>query len=122
MVKKKKKKSNSKRPKGGILASPDLEGKPEAGLRVGMVEAKRETLLGNYCNIALIHHTPLEFCFDFIWSLGDLRLLSSRVITSPQHAKKLYRALGDNIGKYEKEYGVIELEKKDLEDDPGGER
>lgn len=112
MVKKKKKKKREPR-KARIVASPDSDSKPEVEPKVGIIEAKRETLLGNYCNIALIHHSRLEFCFDFIWSLGGMRFLSSRVITSPQHAKKLYKALGDNIDKYEKEYGQITLEKKD---------
>jgi len=108
MAKKKKRKKSGRR-KGGIVALADLEGKPEAGREVGMVEARRETLLGNYCNVALIHHSRLEFCFDFVWALGDVRLLASRVITSPEHAKKVYSALGDNIEKYERRYGKITL-------------
>lgn len=111
MVKKKKKKK-SKIQKVRIIPPADLEDELVAAPKVGMIEAKRETLLGNYCNIALIHHTRSEFCFDFIWELGGLRLLSSRVITSPQHAKKVFRALRENIEKYEEKYGKIKFRKK----------
>ena len=110
MVKKKKKKKLKKLKTTRIL-SADLEHMPEKQAISGIIEARREMLLGTYCNMALIHHTEFEFCLDFIWGLRNQNLLVSRVITSPQHAKKIYRALRENIQKYEDEYGKIHLSK-----------
>lgn len=106
----KKKKKQTKHTESRIVPPVDLETKPEGAPQPSMVDARRETLLGNYCNIALIHHQQLEFCFDFIWATGNQRFLVSRVITSPQHAKKVYKALGDNIEKYEKNHGQITVD------------
>ncbi len=69
--------------------------------------AKNEVLAGDYCNIALLHHTEREFVMDFIFAIANQHSLVSRVITSPQHMKKIYEVLGDNIKQYEKKYGEI---------------
>lgn len=66
---------------------------------------------GVYSNLALITHSSAEFILDF------LRLLPgkpqpkvvSRVVLAPEHAKRLLMALQDNIAKYERSYGQIDL-------------
>ena len=89
------------------------EGISERTVISGIIRASNEGLLGNYSNFALIHHTRFEFVFDFILALNDQNILASRVITSPQHAKKLHEALGANIAKYEEKYEKIILGKED---------
>jgi hypothetical protein len=66
-----------------------------------------EKLAGSYCNIANISHTKREFIVDFFFAFKDQTSLISRVITSPQHIKKIYEALETNIEKYEKRFGEI---------------
>ena len=73
------------------------------------VQAQQEQLLGRYCNVALINHTRHEFTFDFLLTVGNSSSLASRVITSPDHAKRLYEALGKNIDNYEEKFGKIVL-------------
>lgn len=67
-------------------------------------------LLGNYSNRAVISHTRLEFLLDFLLAFESQTILASRVITSPEHAKQLYEALGQNIRRYEKIFGQITVE------------
>ena len=76
------------------------------------VQAQPDQLLGKYCNIALIHHTKLEFIFDFVFTLQNNSTLASRVITSPNHAKRLSQVLAKNIKDYEKKFGEIVVDKK----------
>lgn len=83
--------------------------KPEVAIEV---QASRDELQGNYCNVAIIKHTKREFVLDFLLRIDNYSVLASRVITSPQHAKEIYKALGENIGRYEKQYGEIILKKK----------
>ena len=64
-------------------------------------------LLGRYCNLAIINHTPREFIIDFVLNVGPDNLLESRIITSPQHVKKFHEVLGNNIKKYEENFGKI---------------
>lgn len=71
--------------------------------------AKNEVLAGDYCNIAMVHHTEREFVLDFIFAIANQHSLVSRVITNPQHVKKFCEVLGDNIKQYETKYGKIKL-------------
>ncbi len=78
---------------------------------------KTEVVKGNYCNVAVIQHTQREFVLDFMFAIS--RQISSefglpnqcsvvsRVITSPQHVKKIYEVLGHNIKQYEAKFGEI---------------
>ena len=77
--------------------------------------ASPELMQGKYSNVTLIQHTRNEFVLDFLWILQDQRFLASRVIRSPEHAKRLHAALRGNLEGFEKKYGVIstETEKKE---------
>lgn len=70
--------------------------------------ATNELLKGVYCNIASFKFTNREFVLDFVFSIENHSVLTSRVITSPAHAKAICEALGTSIKKYEKAFGVIE--------------
>ena len=64
---------------------------------------------GSYSNLAVITHSPTEFVVDFIQIVPNVpkAKVKSRIILAPQHAKRLLRALSDNIAKYEAQYGGI---------------
>ena len=64
-----------------------------------------------YANLARITHTPSEFVFDFAQILPGLKApkFQSRVLLSPLSAKLIYKALGDNLAKYESAFGEITI-------------
>jgi len=95
-----------------VARKPSLKHKKERLEIPVEVHAKEEDLQGNYCNVALIKHTPREFAFDFLLRFDNYSTLVSRVITSPEHAKEIHDVLGKNITRYEETFGKIKLEKK----------
>jgi hypothetical protein len=66
---------------------------------------------GTYSNLAIISHSRSEFTLDFAASLPGLPgpKIQSRIIMTPEHAKRLLNALAENIGKYENQFGRIEI-------------
>lgn len=64
---------------------------------------------GVYSNLAIINHSNSEFVVDFIQMMPGLpqARVKSRVILTPQHAKRLVRALTENVGRYEAIHGEI---------------
>lgn len=75
------------------------------------VRISDESFQGKYCNLASIKHTEREFVFDFIWNVDSNSILSSRVITSPRHAKEIHEVLGKNLKRYEKQFGDIKTKR-----------
>jgi len=64
-----------------------------------------------YANLVRITHSPSEFIFDFAQMLPGMKgpFIKTRVLLSPLTAKLIYKALGDNLAKYESSYGEISL-------------
>lgn len=64
-----------------------------------------------YANLVRIAHTPSEMVFDFAQLLPVVpnARVCSRVVMSPMHAKLFYRALGENLSRYETAFGEIRL-------------
>jgi hypothetical protein len=64
-----------------------------------------------YTNLVRITHTPSEFVFDFarILPVTERPEVKSRIMMSPLSAKLLYRALGENLAKYESKFGDIKI-------------
>lgn len=64
-----------------------------------------------YVNLVRISHTPSELVFDFARLLpGSLPgKVQSRIIMSPLGAKLFFRALAENLSKYETAFGEIQL-------------
>ena len=64
-----------------------------------------------YANVVMIAHTSGEFVFDFVHLMPGIPMarVQSRVVMNPTSAKALYRALGENLEKYEKQFGEIKL-------------
>lgn len=72
------------------------------------LEVDKDTAQGRYANVAVIAHTKDEFILDFALAYpGQSPLVTSRIITSPQHAKALLRSLEDNLQRYEARFGKI---------------
>lgn len=73
-----------------------------------------EQAQGVYSNMAVISHSPSEFVLDFASMLPGMPKpkVVSRVVLSPEHAKRLLLALQDNIVKYESENGRIEIKSR----------
>jgi len=73
------------------------------------IKADEKELLGQYSNLVMIHHNAEEFTMNFIYIFPNVpqgKLISS-LILSPGHAKRLWRALGENISRYETQFGPI---------------
>lgn len=83
------------------------------------IELNEETAEGTYANLAIITHSPTEFVTDFVRVMPGMpkAKVKSRVILTPFHAKRLLKALGDNIRRYEEQHGVIA---EDNNDNGGG--
>jgi ribonuclease BN (tRNA processing enzyme) len=74
------------------------------------IEISDEVAEGIYSNLAIISHSHSEFILDFIRLLPNVpkAKVKSRLILTPQHAKKLLKALSDNIEKFENQFGEIQ--------------
>ncbi len=77
------------------------------------IELKEEVAQGTYSNLAIITHSTSEFVIDFVRIMPGMPKanVKSRIILTPEHAKRLLLALKDNIEKYESLHGPI----KDIE-------
>lgn len=75
------------------------------------IELKQEVAKGTYSNLAIITHSRSEFIIDFATMLPGLPKpeVGNRIIMTPEHAKRLYLALQDNISKFEGQNGTIVL-------------
>jgi Protein of unknown function (DUF3467) len=73
------------------------------------IKADEKELQGLYSNLMMIHHNIEEFTLNFIYIFpnGTQGKLLSSVIVSPGHAKRIWRALGENISRYETQFGAI---------------
>ena len=73
------------------------------------IELSEEIAEGVYANLAMIAHSNSEFVIDFIRLMPGVpkAKVKSRVVITPEHAKRLLHALDDNIKKYEDTFGPI---------------
>jgi hypothetical protein len=73
------------------------------------IRAKDEDLKGVYSNMMQVMHTTKEeFILDFYFVSPPEGVLSSRIIVSPGHLKRMKKAIEENITKYEEKFGKIE--------------
>lgn len=73
------------------------------------IELSEEMAEGVYANLAMIAHSNSEFVVDFIRLMPGVpkAKVKSRIILTPEHAKRLLLALKENIEKYEATFGKI---------------
>ena len=80
------------------------------------IELDEKVAEGTYSNLAIINHSVSEFVVDFVNIMPGVpkNKVKSRIILTPQHAKRLLKALGDNVARFENAHGEI----KDYEQPP----
>lgn len=73
------------------------------------IELSEEIAEGQYANLAMIAHSNSEFVIDFIRLMPGVpkAKVKSRIVITPEHAKRLLSALSENIQKFEESYGSI---------------
>lgn len=79
------------------------------------IQIDAQSATGVYSNLMMISHRKEEFILDFLFvqpqrtpkgeAIANLR---SRVITSPEHMKRILKAIEENIGRYEQSFGPIQ--------------
>jgi hypothetical protein len=79
------------------------------------IQIETQNASGVYSNLMMISHRKEEFILDFLFvqpqrtpqgqSIATLR---SRVITTPEHMKRILKAIEENIGRYEQAFGAIQ--------------
>ncbi|MEX2596999.1 MAG: DUF3467 domain-containing protein [Salibacteraceae bacterium] len=81
------------------------------------IELSEEVAQGDYANLAIITHSTAEFIVDFISMMPNTpkAKVKSRIIMTPQHAKRLLKALNENVRKFESQHGEI----PDMDQNPG---
>lgn len=75
------------------------------------IELKEEVAQGTYANLAIITHSSSEFIVDFVRVMPGLPKagVQSRIVLTPEHAKRLMYALQENVAKYEHNFGLIRM-------------
>ena len=73
------------------------------------IELPEEIAEGVYSNLAVIAHSNTEFVIDFLRLMPNVpkAKVKSRIVITPQHAKRLLNALAENIQRYEAQHGSI---------------
>ncbi len=92
------------------MADHSDEDHPTDNTRQLNIELPEALAEGQYSNLAVITHSPTEFVLDFIQIVPNVpkAKVKSRLILGPQHAKRLLRALADNVSRYEAQFGKIQ--------------
>lgn len=75
------------------------------------VELNEQVAQGTYANLTIISHSTSEFVLDFVRMMPGVEKaqVKSRIILTPEHAKRLMLTLQENIARYESIIGRIEL-------------
>lgn len=73
------------------------------------IELDEKVAEGIYSNLAIINHSASEFVVDFVTLMPGVpkAKVKSRIVLTPQHAKRFLKALGENIHRYELTHGEI---------------
>jgi hypothetical protein len=73
------------------------------------IKADEKELQGMYSNLVMVHHHAEEFTLNFVYVFpnGAQGKLLASMILSPGHAKRIWRALGENISRFEAQFGPI---------------
>ena len=77
---------------------------------------------GHYSNLAIISHSTSEFILDFATVLPGLpkAKVKSRLVLTPEHAKRLLLSLQENITRYESNVGKIHIPQHQSPAEPFG--
>jgi hypothetical protein len=85
------------------------------------IQLDEDLAQGAYVNLAVVNHNESEFVVDFIFiqPQAPRAKVRSRVILSPQNAKRFVAALQENVGRYEKSFGEIKAPNHPAQDSTG---
>ncbi len=74
------------------------------------IELDEKIAEGIYSNLAIINHSPSEFVVDFVCIMPGTpkSKVKSRIVLTPQHAKRLVKALAENVHRFELAHGEIQ--------------
>ena len=86
------------------------------------INLNEEVAQGTYANLAIITHSDNEFILDFVAMLPGLpkARVKSRVVLTPEHAKRLLLSLQENVSRYENSFGKINIPTKQPVIEPFG--
>lgn len=86
------------------------------------VELDAETAQGKYANLAVITHSPSEFIIDFAQMLPGMpkAKVKSRIVLTPEHAKRLLLSLQENVARYENNISKITIHNGPIVGNGGG--
>jgi hypothetical protein len=92
-----------------VLEKIEMDQQQQAPPGQVQIKADEKELQGQYSNLVMIHHNLEEFTLNFIYIFpnGAQGKLLSSTIVSPGHAKRIWRALGENLARYEAQFGAI---------------
>jgi len=65
---------------------------------------------GAYANAMLVQHSKQEFVLDFACVVGGSGQVVARVITSPEHLKRMVTGLQNALERYERSFGSLQAE------------
>ncbi|MDM1293107.1 DUF3467 domain-containing protein [Sphingobacterium sp. N143] len=84
------------------------------------IELTEEVAEGTYSNLAIITHSNTEFVVDFIRVMPGVpkAKVKSRIVLTPEHAKRLLGALVDNVNRFEALNGPIKMDAGVAEQQP----
>lgn len=111
--------SDTNNPGGKGPGAPPGGAAPPARQEIRLsVEMDPVTANGVYVNLAMVNHNETEFVLDFLFvhPQQPRATVRSRVISSPKHTKRLMLALQDNLAKYERKFGEIDVSRPGPED------
>ena len=89
--------------------------KPEKPSKVEQkieIQLEPDIMKGLFANVTNIGHTQEEFLLDFLFiqqQPAPFGKLVSRIVVTPNHAKRIHAALQENIRKYEEQHGKLEV-------------
>lgn len=88
---------------------PDADASQPQDPNAISIELPESIAEGEYANLAMIAHSSSEFVIDFIRLMPGVpkAKVKSRIVITPEHAKRLLAALSDNVERFEHAYGVI---------------
>jgi len=91
------------------MSNQENNNKPAGDPNQLNIELSEEIAEGIYSNLAIITHSNAEFVVDFIQVMPGTpkAKVKTRVVLTPQHAKRFMKALADNVGKFESVHGQI---------------
>lgn len=79
------------------------------------IQIDAQSATGVYSNLMMISHRKEEFILDFLFVQPQrtpqgqaIATLRSRVVTTPEHMKRILKAIEENISRYEQTFGPIQ--------------